>query len=84
MPSALTFGATRFCVKRWMPTFSYPEINLPRHHGIAQPPLDLTCGLAPWLDLCLITAALPGAPDSWLDLAVIFVSLAGTSEVLLG
>lgn len=87
MPGALPFVATRFCVKRWMPTFSSPEINLPRHHGIAQLSLDLMCGLAPWLDLCLINATLPGAPDSWLNLAVIFVFLAGgggTSEVLLG
>ena len=43
-----------------MPTFSYHIVksnglDLPHRHGLAQPSLDLTCGLPPWLDLCLIT-----------------------------
>lgn len=51
--------------------------NKEQRHGLAQPPLGLTCGLTPWLDLCLITTTLPGAPDSWLNLAVVIFSLLG-------
>lgn len=88
MPVLDAHPATRFCVKQWMPTFSYHitkssnSLDLPRHHGLVQPSLDLICGLTPWLDLCLITTTLPGAPDSWLNLAGIFTALAwggGTS-----
>lgn len=68
-------------VKQWMPTFSYHiksrGLDLPHRHVLAQPSLDLICGLILCLDLCLITNTLPGAPDFWLNLAVIFISLAG-------
>lgn len=64
MPSALPFTATRFCVKQWMPTFSN---NKEQQLGLGQPSLDLT-----WLEICLITTTLPGAPGSWLGLALIF------------